>query len=119
MAATVLIVDDHAVFRRFARRLLEEDGFDVVGEAADGESAVAAVEALAPDIVLLDLMLPDISGLEVADRLASTRRERTLVLTSSRSRADYGLAIDAAAADGFVAKGDLTAASFRAVLRMA
>ena len=62
MAETVLIVDDHAMFRRFARRLLEEDGFDVVGEAADGNSAIAAVEALSPDVVLLDLMLPDISG---------------------------------------------------------
>lgn len=58
MASTVLIVDDHPTFRRFARRLLEETGLDVVGEAVDGESALRSVAALAPDLVLLDVMLP-------------------------------------------------------------
>jgi len=114
---TVLIVDDHPMFRRLARRLLEEEGFEVVGEAANGASALEAVRVLAPEIVLLDVMLPDISGLEVAARLASTRQQRTLVLTSSRSRADFGGALEEAASDGFVAKADLTATTFRAVLR--
>src|SRR5262249_20873416 len=68
--ATVLIVDDSATFRRFARKLLERDGFTVVGEAGDCASALAAAEELAPDAVLLDVMLPDGSGLDIAATLA-------------------------------------------------
>ena len=74
MAWTVLIVDDHAGFRGFARRLLEADGFTVVGEAGDGTSALAAVDDQRPEIVLLDVVLPDIDGFAVAERLAETRR---------------------------------------------
>ena len=64
MAATVLIVDDHAGFRLFARAMLEADGFDVVGEATDGTAALAAVRALAPEIVLMDIALPDLDANE-------------------------------------------------------
>ena len=88
MGRSVLIVDDHPSFRRFARRLFEEAGFAVVGEAADGRSAVASVEQLRPDLVLLDVMLPDMSGIEVADALASAT---SVLLVSSRSAEDLGL----------------------------
>src|SRR6266700_3323207 len=67
---TVVIVDDHAGFRSSARALLEAEGFDVVGEAGDGVSALVAVGRLHPHVVLLDIQLPDIDGFEVADRLA-------------------------------------------------
>ena len=111
-----LVVDDHATFRRLARRLLEEAGFEVVGEACDGTAALAAVLRTAPDVVLLDVVLPDRSGLEVAHCLAAMSPRPLVVLTSSRSRADLGAGLETAAAHGFVAKTDLTAASFRAVV---
>ena len=62
MPVRVLIVDDHPTFRRFARRLLQDEGFVVVGEAGDGASALDAVRELRPEVVLLDVMLPDVSG---------------------------------------------------------
>ena len=76
MTMSVLIVDDHAPFRTFARSLLEAEGFEVAGEAADGEAALAAAEELHPDVVLLDINLPTIDGFEVARRLAVARRRR-------------------------------------------
>lgn len=70
MAATVLIVDDHAGFRSFcAHALLEAQGFDVVGEAMDGASAVALARTLASELVLLDVGLPDMDGFAVCDAL--------------------------------------------------
>ena len=71
MAWSVLIVDDHAGFRSGARALLEADGFDVLGEAADGESAVEQARRLRPQVVLLDVQLPGIDGFAVAESLAA------------------------------------------------
>ena len=71
MTRTVLIVDDHPSFRASARMLLEAEGYEVVGEAEDGQSALRAVEELRPDVVLLDVQLPDIDGIEVAARLTA------------------------------------------------
>ena len=71
MGKTVLIVDDHPSFRTSARRMLETDGYEVVGEAADGGSAIDAVRELHPDVVLLDIRLPDVDGFQVAERLAA------------------------------------------------
>ena len=76
MSARVLIVDDHAPFRALARRVLTADGFDIVGEAADGASALDAARALRPDVVLLDVQLPDVDGFRVAQELATSRRAR-------------------------------------------
>ena len=90
MPQTVLIVDDHAGFRGFARRLLEAGGFTVVGEAEDGASALAAVEELRPELVLLDVVLPDTDGFAVAERLAQGGTGPVVVLTSSRDAADFG-----------------------------
>ena len=84
MTARVLIVDDHAPFRARARALLEADGFEVVGEAADGEAAVAAAQRLRPDVVLLDVQLPGIDGFAVAERLAAEAEPPAVVLISSR-----------------------------------
>ncbi len=90
MSQTVVIVDDHAGFRGFARRLLEADGFTVVGEAENGASAVAAVEELRPELVLLDIVLPDMDGFSVAERLVENGDGPVVVLTSSREAADFG-----------------------------
>src|SRR3954452_20364212 len=97
MAVTVLIVDDHPTFRRFARRLLEQAGFRVVGEAEDGAAAIEATREVAPAAVLLDVLLPDRSGLEVAAELAQTLEATAVVLTSSRSESkDLGAALEEA-----------------------
>ena len=71
MRPTVLIVDDHADFRASARALLEAEGFDVVGEAASGEEAIAEAGRLRPEVILLDIQLPGDDGFAVARRLAA------------------------------------------------
>ena len=108
---TVLIVDDHAGFRRMARRILEAEGFDVVGEAADGEEALATAARLHPQVVLLDIQLPDLDGFVVARRLAESDTPSVVVLISSRSAADYGPRLRRASARGFIAKSDLSGAA--------
>jgi CheY-like chemotaxis protein len=112
----VLVVDDHASFRRFARRLLEAAGFAVIDEAGDGESALAAVRALRPDVVLLDVLLPDTTGFELAETLSVDRAGPVVVLTSSRSAGDFGSSLARSSARGFIAKRDLTAAAFSALV---
>jgi DNA-binding NarL/FixJ family response regulator len=111
MPWTVLIVDDHAGFRHFARGLLEDDGFTVVGEAADGEQALVAAEALRPELVLLDVLLPGSDGFAVAERLAGTRRPPVVVLTSSHDAQEFGERLGRTAARGFIRKDDLTGAA--------
>ena len=108
MPSTVLIVDDHAGFRRFARRLLEAGGFTVVGEAEDGTSALGAVEALRPELVLLDILLPDTDGFAVAERLAERADGPIVILTSSREATDFGARLQRSPARGFINKGQLS-----------
>ena len=117
MAATVLIVDDHPGFRAAARRLLELEGYVVVGEAEDGMTALNAVHELRPEVVLLDVQLPDLTGFDVARRLLSANGSSpAVVLVSSRDRCDYGSQIEECGARGFIGKGDLTGAAVRALL---
>jgi DNA-binding NarL/FixJ family response regulator len=108
MLQTVLIVDDHPSFRTSARRMLEAGGYEVVGEAQDGASAIAAVSELRPQLVLLDVQLPDIDGFEVAERLGDNGSAPAIVLTSSRDSSDFGDAISTSPARGFVSKSDLS-----------
>ena len=107
----LLIVDDHAGFRAFARALFEDEGFDVVGEADDGESAVAAARALDPDIVLLDVALPDVDGFIVCERLTVGESGPAVVMTSSRDVSSYRRRLDGSRARGFIAKSDLSGRS--------
>jgi DNA-binding NarL/FixJ family response regulator len=111
-----LIVDDHDGFRRDARALLEANGFDVVGEAADGASALAAAQRLRPLLVLLDLQLPDIDGFEVAARIAETADPPVVVLTSSRSASTYRRRLAQTRARGFVPKSELSGETLAALL---
>jgi len=117
MARTVLIVDDHPSFRASARAILESEGFDVVGEAADGVSALAAVADLEPQVVLLDVQLPDMTGFDVCD-LLGTRNGSTpaVILVSSRDVSDYGDLIAASCACGFVPKAELSGEAVAALL---
>jgi len=116
MRKTVLIVDDHDGFRESATALLEAEGFAVVGEAADGAAALAAVERLQPDVVLLDVRLPDIDGFVVAERLARVPDPPTVVLISSREAAAYGSRLQRAPARGFLAKRELSGAALAALV---
>jgi DNA-binding NarL/FixJ family response regulator len=112
----VLIVDDHSVFRSSARRLLEVAGYDVVGEAADAAAALVEAERLDPDVVLLDVQLPDRDGFAVADDLARSVHPPQVVLISSRERCDYGRRIGRPGVLGFIHKPDLSRASLEACL---
>ncbi len=113
MATSVLIVDDHPSFRASARMLLEAEGFDVVGEANDGLSGLRAVEELRPDVVLLDVQLPDIDGREVAARLSVNGSAPAIVLTSSRDLEDIGVLTGVR---GFIPKSELSGAALEALL---
>ncbi len=113
---TVLIVDDHEDFRASASALLEAEGFAVVGEVADGMSAFSAVERLRPEVVLLDIQLPDLDGFAVAERLAAIPDAPRVVLISSREATAYGPRLDAAQAQGFLAKRELSGASLAALV---
>jgi DNA-binding NarL/FixJ family response regulator len=116
VATQVLIVDDHARFRGLASRVLARAGFVVVGEAVDGASAVRQAAVLRPDVVLLDVMLPDRSGVEVARELALVPDPPRVVLTSSRSRSDFGAAFDWPGGCEFIPKHELSRASLSALL---
>ena len=111
---TVLIVDDHPAFRSAARALLQASGFDVVGEAADGESAIAAVAELGPEVVLLDVQLPDIDGFAVADRIGDSGA--VVVLTSSRGAASFRRRLAANPAWCFIPKSELSGRTLAAAV---
>jgi len=113
---TVLIVDDHPAFRASARAVLELDGFDVVGEAEDGTSGIELVRTLEPDVVLLDIALPDMSGFDVAEQLTPATK---VVLTSSRQSSDFGRRVLRSGALGFIPKDDLSGEAFRRVMEPA
>jgi DNA-binding NarL/FixJ family response regulator len=113
---TILIVDDHAAFRFVARQLLEAEGFAVVGEAGTGRSAIAAADELQPDVVLLDIGLPDIEGFAVAEQLSTSRGRPLIALTASRDEATYGPRIAENPAAGFVHKDGLSGAAIRTLI---
>src|SRR5512147_2027122 len=113
---TVLIVDDHPSFRAVSQMVLETDGFAVVGTASDGESGVAAALRLEPDVLLLDVELPDIDGFEVAARLREAGSSTAIVLASSRDGADFGSLVAESGARGFLTKADLTGDAIRALV---
>jgi CheY-like chemotaxis protein len=90
----VLVVDDHVPYRRLLTRLLRSGGYDVVGEAGTGRAAVELVGSTGPDVVLLDVVLPDFDGFEVARRLALSAARPVIVFISSRQRDDFGPFVD-------------------------
>jgi DNA-binding NarL/FixJ family response regulator len=108
VARTVLIVDDHAGFRAGARALLEAEGFDVLGEAEDGESAVELARRLRPEVVLLDVQLPGMDGFAVAERLAAEPVAPTVVLISSRARSAFRTRLGTTSARGFITKAEFS-----------
>jgi DNA-binding NarL/FixJ family response regulator len=115
MSPNVLIVDDHPSFRLTARLLLESEGYTVVGEAGDGAAALRAAVDLSPDLILLDVQLPDTDGFDVASRLTGGEDAPMIVLTSSRDGADFGPLIERCGARGFIPKGELSGERLRAL----
>ncbi|MFN8168355.1 MAG: response regulator [Candidatus Nanopelagicales bacterium] len=109
----LVIVDDHESFRSWASEVLAHEGFEVLGLAIDARSAVDLVRRLRPDVVLLDIALPDGDGFDVAEVIAA---HATVVLTSSRSAADYGRRVHDSAAIGFLPKADLSGEALSGVL---
>jgi DNA-binding NarL/FixJ family response regulator len=107
--ASIVIVDDDPRFRGIARRLLESEGFEVLGEAADGREGISVSRELDPDVVLLDVQLPDIDGIEVAAQLVASGARAAVVLTSTREEADFGPELRASGARGFVPKDEISA----------
>ena len=115
-ATRFLLVDDHLDFRRQARALLEAESILIVGEASDGTSAVDEAATIRPDVVILDIGLPDIDGFEVARRLAALETPPLVILISSREAATFGIRIASSCAAGFVRKDDLSAAAIGALV---
>jgi DNA-binding NarL/FixJ family response regulator len=116
VARSVLIVDDHPGFRAQARALLVAAGYEVVGEAADGESGMRVARDLSPDVVLLDVQLPDSTGFELVRLIAGETGPPAIILISSRDASDYGRRIQRSGALGFICKADLSARTLAAVL---
>ena len=116
MSRTVLIVDDHEPFRQRARALLQDEGFEVVGEAADGDAALEAARRLRPDVVLLDVQLPGADGFQVAERLAAAPAAPEVVLISSRAAQTYRQRLRDSSARGFIAKAELSGEGLSSLL---
>ena len=117
MAKRLLIVDDDPRFRQLMKLLLADASeFEVVGEAHKGSSALSATEELHPDVVLLDVNLPDTTGFELAPKLAGVNGAPAVVLTSSRGDEAYARLAEEAGASGFVPKHELSAAAIVSAL---
>lgn len=110
MTLRVVLVDDDRRFRAMARRALVADGVEVVAEAEDGARGLLAVAQWRPDVVLLDIGLPDIDGLEVARRLRSEGGGPIVILISTRD-VDYGRRVAAGLAAGYLPKEELSLAA--------
>jgi len=108
MGASVLIVDDHSGFRAQSRRMLESEGYRVVGEAGDAASAVEAARPLEPELALVDVYLPEEDGFEVAARLGALDTPPAVVLTSSHDGAELAGCVAGSGARGFVPKTELS-----------
>ncbi|MBV9915138.1 MAG: response regulator transcription factor [Solirubrobacterales bacterium] len=116
MQSTVLLVDDHDGFRRWARRVLEDEGLRIVAEAADVAQALDRAQEVQPDIALVDVHLPDGDGFGLAEHLAAFDDPPAVVLTSSHDPAELQPLIARSPARGFVVKDALSRAAIEALL---
>ena len=113
---TILVVDDHDEFRATAAALLHAGGFDVIGQADTGAGALAATRTLAPDVVLLDIRLPDLDGFAVSRLIRIHAPTTRVVLCSARDALDYGSRTHECGATGFITKADLSVPVLTALL---
>jgi len=101
---TLVVVDDHAGFRQVVSAMLTAAGWQVIGEASTGAAAPDMIMRLAPDLVLLDVVLPDMDGFAVAEHLAAAGCRSAVVLISGHDRSDFEGRVRAAPVRGFLAK---------------
>jgi DNA-binding NarL/FixJ family response regulator len=116
VSPTVLIVDDHATFRKTARALLEADGYEVIGEAPDGHAGIEAIRQLRPDVVLLDVRLPDADGFDMAALMTRNGHCPAIIVTSSSDDPLYPGRAAGCGAHGFLAKHDVCGAALDRLL---
>jgi DNA-binding NarL/FixJ family response regulator len=116
MPTTIVIVDDHPSFRTSARRILEDGGYHVIGEAVDGQAGLAAARSLRPAVVLLDVQLPDLDGFDVAEELMTDLDPPAIVMTSSRDGSDFAGLVARSGARGFLPKSELSGEALAALL---
>jgi DNA-binding NarL/FixJ family response regulator len=114
-AISVLIVDDHDGFRTGLRVMLADRGFNVVGSAADGQAAVRLVAALAPDVVLMDLQMPQLNGIETTRRIVESAPSTTVVVLTVSAQDDDVLDAMLAGACGYLLKGSSPEALFSGI----
>ncbi len=107
----MLVVDDHAGFREMARALAVSGGLEVVAEAADGATALTLCQQHHPDLVLLDIGLPDLDGFDVRRRILEGVDPPVVLLTSSRDAAAYGARLVGPEPIAFVPKDELSVAA--------
>jgi DNA-binding NarL/FixJ family response regulator len=116
MAPRLVIVDDSAPFRALAAELLASEGYDVVGSAGDGAAAVALVGREQPDLVVLDVGLPDVEGFTLARRLSALPCPPLVVLVSSRDWNCLPQRVTESGAVGFLPKSELDGDRLTALL---
>ncbi|WP_431218658.1 response regulator [Leifsonia xyli] len=114
MSLRVVIVDDHERFRAQAAELLRLERFTVVGDTDTAAAGVELSRRLTPDVILLDIGLPDASGFDIVPAMRATGA--AVVLTSSRSATDYGRRVADSGAEGFINKEELTGEAIRSLL---
>lgn len=112
----VVIADDHPQFRSATRVMLESAGYDVIGEAGDAKQAIAECHRLHPDLLILDVQLPDNDGFAVAAELSLDADSPTIVLVSNREASDFGDLINGAHVAGFISKIDFSEGTLRALI---
>ncbi|HZO59593.1 MAG TPA: response regulator transcription factor [Solirubrobacterales bacterium] len=117
MGASILIVDDHPGFRAQARRLLESEGYLVIGEAGDCTTGLEAARALQPQLALVDVYLPDGDGFDLTSRIALLTDPPTVILISSRDGAEFERCASESGARGFVPKAELSREAIEGVLQ--
>ncbi len=116
VAFTAVVVDDQADFRHVARALLEAGGYQVVGEAGSGAEAVTVAVAKRPQVVLLDVQLPDTDGFAVSHELSRLLPATAVILCSVRDATDYGDRVGRSGARGFLSKTALSADAITRIL---
>src|SRR2546426_2103739 len=119
MGATILIVDDNSQLRAIMRGIVaQESGLHVVGEAEDGAEAIRLAQALRPDIVLLDLVMPRVNGLEALRRIKTERPETKVIIVTVHAEDAYRQAAEDSGADAFLLKKTLVTVLLPTIQRL-
>ena len=116
MRRRILVIDDNTAFRRALGQVLDTESFVVIAGAATGESGVQLAREHKPDLVVVDVQLPDTDGFSVAEQLAGLDLTLEVILTSGLDRSDLGALVTDSSARGFIPKDELSVAAIEALL---